>query len=149
MTNDYLTLEECNRWREHYDERIEAAMTSIAESEESSAESHRSLRRTAKWSLTLLVSALGIYVAATVTTSIHAEDKQYAKDALQDRQMAEIRESRAEFHKSMADVAASQARTSAMIEGHVKQSEERKQYTDSRIDDLAEEAKNHRRNRHN
>jgi len=130
MSDEYLTMDQARIWREEHEEKIETAMTAMEEHE-------KSIRNSGRWLVGLVATILIGYGGIAVTKTIHAEDKQAAIDAAQDEQNRKTSD-------ILRQAAESQARTSAILEGLVSQSAERKENTDKELERNRQDLDRHR-----
>ena len=127
MTNDYLTLEECKEWRDHYDDRLEATLQAIAENEKSV--------KKAGWTIVgLMTTILAVYFTLALTSSIHAEDKQTTLDQQQDERILQI-------YDAIAAQTASNARSTAIMEGHIGQAAEAREGFEGDLKDMKDQSR--------
>ena len=127
MSDDYLTLEECKEWRDHYDDRLESTLQTIADNE-------KSIKKSGWTIVGILISILGLYFTLMLTSALHAEDKQATLDQQQDERIIQI-------YDAIAAQTASNARSTAIMEGHIGQAAEARENFEGDLKDIKDQSR--------
>jgi len=130
VNDRYVTEKQGEHWYAHFTKQINQVGKDLVDHKHSMSQS-------AKWLIVMLISILTSYSGVQVVRSIQAEGNQIAIDKEQNQRDQEI-------SAILAEIAASQARSTALLEGFINQSLERKQNTERELEQARKELDRHR-----